>query len=80
VDNADIHYAQSGVFTPCDLPFPRDGVASECSPNIETVIVHDVDTAVLRRHRQGGTTVNWKDRRTDLYRVRWTESGQEREA
>ncbi len=80
VDNADIHYAQSGVYTPCDLPFPRDGVASECSPNIETVIVHDVDTAILRRHRHSGTTINWKDRRTDLYKVTWSESGEPKEA
>jgi predicted amidohydrolase/ribosomal protein S18 acetylase RimI-like enzyme len=80
VDNADIHYAQSGVYTPCDMPFPRDGVASECMPNIETVIVHDVDTALLRRSRQSGTTLNWKDRRTDLYRVAYEEAGTPREA
>jgi predicted amidohydrolase/ribosomal protein S18 acetylase RimI-like enzyme len=71
VTNADVHYAQSGVFTPCDLPFPRDGIASECMPNIEAVLVHDVDLAVLRRHRQSGVTLNWKDRRSDLYRLSW---------
>jgi predicted amidohydrolase/ribosomal protein S18 acetylase RimI-like enzyme len=75
VDNADIHYAQSGVYTPCDLQFPRDGIASECMPNIETVIVHDVDTALLRRYRQTGTTLNWKDRRTDLYQLTYREAG-----
>jgi predicted amidohydrolase len=75
VENADIHYAQSGVYTPCDLTFPRDGIASECSPNIETVIIHDVDLAVLRRHRQGGTTLNWKDRRKELYRLEYFEDG-----
>jgi predicted amidohydrolase/ribosomal protein S18 acetylase RimI-like enzyme len=80
VDNADIHYAQSGVYTPCDLTFPRDGIASECSPNIETVIFHDVDLAVLRRHRAGGTTLNWKDRRSDMYRVVYREGDEEFEA
>ncbi|MEQ8765817.1 MAG: GNAT family N-acetyltransferase, partial [Planctomycetota bacterium] len=28
-DNADIHYAQSGIFTPADIPFSRDAVAAE---------------------------------------------------
>lgn len=29
VANADIHYAQSGIFTPADIPFSRDAVAAE---------------------------------------------------
>lgn len=29
VDNADIHYAQSGIYTPADISFARDAVASE---------------------------------------------------
>src|SRR5690606_12916447 len=44
VENVDIHYAQSGIFTPSDVSFTRDGIAAECTPNIETVIIHDVDT------------------------------------
>jgi len=71
VDNADVHYAQSGVFTPCDFSFARDGVAAECTPNIETLVVQDVDVELLRRHRQGGSVQNWNDRRADLYRVRY---------
>ena len=38
VDNADIHYAQSGIFTPSDVSFARDGIAAECTPNIETLV------------------------------------------
>lgn len=69
VDNADIHYAQSGIFTPADAEFARDAVAAESNPNVETVIIHDLDFELLRRHREGGTVQNWNDRRTDLYRV-----------
>lgn len=69
VENADVHYAQSGIFTPQDVPFARDGVAAECTPNIETLVVRDVDIEKLRRHRLRGTVQNWNDRRTDLYRV-----------
>jgi predicted amidohydrolase/ribosomal protein S18 acetylase RimI-like enzyme len=71
VENADIHYAQSVVLTPSDVGFAREGLAVEASPNIETVVVHDVDTERLRRHRIAGTVQNWNDRRTDLYRVLW---------
>lgn len=71
VENADVHYAQSGVYTPLDVGFAWDGIAAEASPNQETVLVHEVDTEQLRRHRMGGTTRNWNDRRTDLYRVLW---------
>ncbi len=71
VDNADVHYAQSGIFTPSDVPFARDGVAAECTPNIETLVVRDVDIEQLRRHRLRGTVQNWNDRRTDLYKVKY---------
>jgi len=73
VENADIHYAQSGIFTPCDAEFARDGVAAECNPNVETVIIHDVDLELLRRHRLSGAVQNWNDRRKDLYAVHYQE-------
>lgn len=71
VDNADIHYAQSGIFTPADVSFARDAIAAECTPNIETVIIHDVDTEILRRYRLSGTVRTWQDRRTDIYGVHY---------
>ncbi|MEZ6014449.1 MAG: GNAT family N-acetyltransferase [Planctomycetota bacterium] len=78
VDNADVHYAQSGIFTPHDVPFARDGVAAECTPNIETLVVRDVDIEQLRRHRLRGTVQNWNDRRTDLYRVVYHDGDEKR--
>ena len=68
-ENMDIQYAQSGIFTPSDFNFARDGIAAECTPNVETVVIHDVDLEVLKRHRKSGTTLNWNDRRSDLYEV-----------
>jgi predicted amidohydrolase/ribosomal protein S18 acetylase RimI-like enzyme len=70
VENMDVQYAQSGIFSPSDLPFSRDAIIAESTPNIETVIVDDIDLELLKRHRQSGTVVNWQDRRTDLYEVR----------
>jgi len=75
VENADTHYAQSGIFTPSDIPFARDGIAVEAEPNVETVLFQDVDLELLRRARRTGTVQNWNDRRTDLYRVVWTGGG-----
>ncbi len=78
VSNADLHYAQSGIFTPADLAFTRDAVAAETTPNVETMVMHDLDIEQLRRHRYRGTTTNWNDRRTDLYRVHYREGDQEK--
>ncbi len=78
VPNADIHYAQSGIFTPADISFHRDGVAAECTPNIETIIMQDLDIELLRRHRYRGSTTNWLDRRTDLYSVTYKEGEEEK--
>jgi predicted amidohydrolase/GNAT superfamily N-acetyltransferase len=77
VDHADVHYAQSGIFSPSDFQFARDGVVAECNPNIETVVIHDVDLQLLRRHRLTGTVQNWNDRRKDLYKILYYEDGQE---
>lgn len=68
-ENMDIQYAQSGIFTPSDFEFSRDGIAAECTPNIETVVIKDVDLELLERHRVRGSVQNWRDRRLDLYRV-----------
>ncbi|MBU9720829.1 MULTISPECIES: GNAT family N-acetyltransferase [Bacillaceae] len=71
VENMDIQYAQSGIFTPSDFPFPRDGIVGECNPNIEAVVVGDVDLELLRRNRKSGTVTQWKDRRKDLFELKY---------
>ena len=74
VPNADIHYSQCGIFTPSDVGFARDAIAAESSPNIETVLTHDVDIELLQRNRSSGTVRPWTDRRTDLYSVHWRDA------
>ncbi|MCB0319187.1 MAG: GNAT family N-acetyltransferase, partial [Bdellovibrionales bacterium] len=39
VQNMDINYAQSAIYTPSDFFFPRDGIAVEANPNSEMVVV-----------------------------------------
>lgn len=69
VEGADIHYGQAAILTPSDIHFARDGIASEGTVNVETMIVHDLDLALLRRTEGTGTVRTWPDRRKDLYTV-----------
>lgn len=73
VENMDIHYAESGVLTPSDFPFSRDGVAADTAPNTETIAIADLSLSALLTARQSGAVQNLKDRRFDLYRTRWIE-------
>ncbi|MBS4177551.1 bifunctional GNAT family N-acetyltransferase/carbon-nitrogen hydrolase family protein [Lederbergia citrea] len=68
-ENMDIQYAQSAIFAPSDFEFARDGIVGETNPNIEMVLIGDVDLEVLRRQRQDGTVMQLKDRRRDIYEV-----------
>jgi predicted amidohydrolase len=79
VENADLHYAQAAVLTPADAEFARDAIGAESNANIETMLIHDVDVELLKRHKHHGDTQNWNDRRTDLYKVVYQEDGQTRE-
>ena len=71
VENADIQYSQSAVFSPCDFAFPHDGIVAESTPNTEMTLIADLDLDKLRRLRNEGSVRNFRDRRLDLYRVRW---------
>jgi len=70
VHNMDIQYAQSMVFTPCDFPFPANGIKAEATPNTEMILIADVDIDLLRELHQFGSVRNLKDRRKDIYDLR----------
>jgi predicted amidohydrolase len=71
VENVNIHYSQSAIFSPSDFAFPHDAVIAESTPDTETVLVADVDLEKLRRLRDEGSVRTFRDRRLDLYRVEW---------
>ncbi|NBU36414.1 MAG: GNAT family N-acetyltransferase, partial [Bacteroidetes bacterium] len=48
VNNMDIQYAQSGIFTPTDFAFPVNGVRAEATPNSEMTVVADIDLELLK--------------------------------
>ncbi len=79
VDNLDIQYAQSAVFTPSDLFFPHDAMLAETTPNTEMLLFSDLDLDQLKLLRNEGAVTNGKDRRRDLYQIQWLGTGPEGE-
>jgi predicted amidohydrolase len=53
------------------MPFARDGIAAEVTPNTEGMAVADLSMTDLRQARASGAVRNLADRRLDLYRVDW---------
>ena len=70
VQNMDIQFAQSMVFTPCDFAFPTNGVKAEATQNTEMILIADVDIDLLRELNQFGSVKNLKDRRKDIFELR----------
>jgi len=70
VQNMDIQFAQSMVFTPCDFSFPTNGVKAEATPNTEMILIADVDISLLRELNQFGAVRNLRDRRIDLFELK----------
>ncbi len=70
VENMDIQYAQSMVFTPCDFAFPSNGIKAEATPNTEMILIADVDLDLLRELHTRGSVRNLKDRRLDLFELK----------
>lgn len=71
VENMDIQYSQSAVFSPADFAFPHDAVMAESTPNTEMTLIVDVDLDKLTEIRHSGSVRNFQDRRLDLYRIEW---------
>ena len=74
VNNMDIQFALSAVFTPSDFAFPTNAVKAETTPNTEMMLVVDVDLHLLDELHHFGTVKTLKDRRSDLYEVRLLKS------
>lgn len=65
-----LNYARSAVFTPSDFAFPLEATAGEADPNVETVVIADLDLSSLKQQRELGTVHPLYDRRLDLYNLR----------
>lgn len=72
VENADIQYSQSAVFSPSDFAFPHDAIMAESTPNTEMMLIVDLDLDSLKELHNEGSVRNLKDRRNDLFHIEWT--------
>jgi predicted amidohydrolase len=70
VNNMDIQFAQSAVFTPSDFAFPTNGIKAEATPNSEMTLIVDVDLDLLKELHSFGSVRNLTDRRRDLYELK----------
>ncbi len=71
VDNVDIQYGQTAVYSPSDFAFPHDAIVAETTPNTEMMLIVDLDLNKLKVLQNEGSVRNYLDRRRDLYRVEW---------
>ena len=67
VEGLGLHFGQAAIITPSDFPFARDGIAAEGVPNMEQIVIADVDLAKLVSNRVNGTTIPLYDKRVDVY-------------
>ena len=67
VEGLGLHYGQAAIITPSDFAFARDGIAAEGTPNIEQIVVAEVDLRDLESNRLKGTTIPLLDKRQDIY-------------
>ncbi|RYG46522.1 MAG: carbon-nitrogen hydrolase, partial [Chitinophagaceae bacterium] len=76
VNNMDIQFAQSAVFTPSDFAFPSNAIKAETTPNTEMMLLADVELELLDELHHHGSVRIMKDRRKDLYEINWKKNNE----
>lgn len=77
VENLDVHFSQSATFTPSDVELHREAIASETTPNAETLIYQELDMNLLKRNREMGSVQTWNDRAQGFYKLTYMEEDKE---
>lgn len=79
VENSDVHFSQAAIFTPSDVEFHREGIASEATPNTEMLIYQDLDLNMLKRNKEMGAVQTWNDRSQGFYKLTYVEDSETKE-
>jgi predicted amidohydrolase len=69
VENFLINYGETVICTPSDFAFPPEAVAARSHSDTETVVIGDLDLAVLQDVREIGSVRPLRERRPDLYEL-----------
>jgi predicted amidohydrolase len=70
VKSYPINYGQAAIITPSDIAFPTNALEGEADPNVETVVIADVDLTTLHSQREVGSVRPLFDMRSDLYELK----------
>jgi predicted amidohydrolase len=61
VPAVSLNYGQAAILTPSDFPFARDGVLAEGNPNLEMMVIGELNLETIRDSRESGTVLPLRD-------------------
>ncbi len=64
-------YGRSSILSPCEPPWPLNGIIAEAKTNEEMVITGELDIKLLHRKRKRGAALNLKFLRPELYKINY---------
>jgi len=56
-----LNYGQAAILTPSDFPFSRDGVLAEGQPNLEMMVIGELNLLTIHESRTTGTVIPLHD-------------------
>jgi predicted amidohydrolase len=62
------NYGEAAIIAPADTPFPPKGIIAKGQPNIESIIVGDVNLDLLNELPEKGSVRTVQDRRPEIYK------------
>jgi predicted amidohydrolase len=61
VPAVSLNYGQAAILTPSDFPFARDGILAEGNPNIEMMVIGELNLSTIKEMRESGTVLPLRD-------------------
>lgn len=61
VPAVSLNYGQAAIFTPSDFAFARDGILTQGEPNLESMVIGDLDLDRIIETREAGTVLPLHD-------------------
>lgn len=61
VPAVSMNYGQASILTPSDFPFSRDGILAEGQPNLENMVIGELNMDLIDQSRADGTVLNLRD-------------------
>jgi len=58
-----MNYGQASILTPSDFPFSRDGILAEGNPNLEMMVIGELNLKTIQESRSSGTVLPLLDSR-----------------